>query len=100
VDGDDGGVIEDAGGLGLADEALLELLGLGVVGVGGGADGLEGDEAADQGVFGKLDDPHRTLTELTNDFVAAQFQLGWASGGGALAGLRGGFGGRNPMSRQ
>jgi len=38
-------------------------------------------ETTDQRILGKVDDPHRPLAELANDFVAAQLQAGLVSRG-------------------
>jgi hypothetical protein len=78
-------MVEDSGGLGLADEALLELLGLVVVRVGRGPDRLQGDEAADQRVLREIDDAHRALTQLANDFITTKLQVGKLSRGGRTA---------------
>src|SRR5207245_10834173 len=38
----------------------------------GGADRLNGNHSADDGVLGEIDDPHRTLAELAQDLVAPE----------------------------
>ena len=68
-------MIEDAGGLRLADEALLELPGVFVVGVRRGADRLQRDETADERVLRQIDDAHRPLAELANDLIPAELHL-------------------------
>ena len=40
-----------------------------------GTDGLQRDEAADERIFGEVDDTHRSLAELANDLVAAELHL-------------------------
>jgi hypothetical protein len=70
-DGDDGRMVEDAGGLSLADEALLEFVGLVFVAL-SRPDRLQGDEAADQRIFGEVDDAHRPLAQLANDLITPE----------------------------
>ena len=64
-------MIENAGSLRLANESLLKLPGFVIVAA-SGTDGFESDETADQWVFGKIDDAHRSLAELADDLVTAE----------------------------
>ncbi len=72
VHGDDRGMAEDAGRLRFAHEPRLELADLLLVTGIGEADGLQSDEAADQGVAREVDDSHRPLAQLPNDLVTAE----------------------------
>ncbi len=75
VHGHDGRVVQDSRGLGLADEALLELLRFVVVGVSRRADRLQGDQPPDQRILGQVDDSHRPFAKLAYDLVAAELHL-------------------------
>ena len=66
VHGHDAGVLERGGGLRLVDEPLPALR----VGDRVSGEDLEGDEAAEQGVAGLVDDAHAALPELLDDAVA------------------------------
>ena len=69
VDGDDIGVVEAAGGLGFLVEAPFVLLHL--LRVERHVDGLDRDQAVEQGVVRAVDDTHRALAELGEELVAA-----------------------------
>ena len=71
MDGDDRWMIENAGGLGFSDEALLKFARLVVV-TARGPDRLESDQTADQRVLRKINDAHRALAELADDLVTAE----------------------------
>src|ERR1051326_2324497 len=71
MDRDDHRMVEDAGGLRLANEALLEFAGLVIVAA-RRADGLQRDEAPDQRVLRKVNHAHRALAELADDLVTAE----------------------------
>ena len=71
IDGDDVGMIELAGGLGLDQEAAGMLLGLARIKL-IRADGLDGDGALDDGVEALIDDTHRALADRADDLVFAQ----------------------------
>ena len=64
VDGDDIGMGQDSGRLGLAKQALPQAAALGFVGEIGQADGFDGDNAADGGILSPVNDPCRTASEL------------------------------------
>ena len=64
-------MVEDAGGLRLANEPLLKFLGLVVIAA-YRADRLERDQTADQRVLREVNHAHRALAELADDLVAAQ----------------------------
>ena len=64
------GWVSMPGGLRLAQEALAELVGL--LGVVGDVEGLEGDPPADDRVAGQVDDAHRPLAEDRLDLVPAK----------------------------
>ena len=65
VDGDDAGVVQ--GEAAFASSTKRPAL---RVGAHSGGQGLEGDEAAEQGVAGLVDDAHAALPELLDDAVA------------------------------
>ena len=88
VHGHDRGVIEDAGGLRLAEKPLLKFFGLVVVGMRRGTNRLQRDETSDEGIFREIHDPHSSLTELADHFISAELQLGRISGRFAMASLR------------
>ena len=71
VDRDDVGVGEDARRLRLAQEPLLELALLDVV-LADGADRLQRDEPADDGIAAEVDDAHGALSQLADHLVAAE----------------------------
>ena len=66
VHGHDAGVLQGGGGLRLVEEPVATLR----VGRRVRRQGLEGDEAAEQGVAGLVDDTHAALPELLDDAVA------------------------------
>ncbi len=74
MDRDDVGVRQDAGRLRLADEPLAKLLGVFVVAAGIDADGLYRHHPADDGVPREVNDAHRALTQLADDFVATELR--------------------------
>ena len=71
VDGDDIRMIEFAGRLHFALEALLEIdqFLFGEVEV----DGFDRDRAVDERIYGLIDDAHGALTDFLDDHVAAEF---------------------------
>ena len=73
-------MIENAGGLRLAREALLKFFRLFVVGMRAGANRLQRDEAPDDRILGEIDDTHRALAKLTNHFIATELQETFFSG--------------------
>ena len=74
VDRDDVGVREDAGGLRFPDEPLAELLGVLLVAARVDADGLDRHHPADHRVPSEVNDAHRALAQLADDFVAAELR--------------------------
>jgi len=67
VDGDDVGVGQLPGGLGLADEAMTGLPGLLGGDAGGDGDHLDGDLPLDLGVVGQVNNPHGPFADLAED---------------------------------
>src|SRR6266550_1709707 len=92
MNGDDRRMIENARGLRLANETLLEFMRLVVVPA-HGADGLQRDQTADQWVLRKVNYAHRALAELADDLVTAELHRTFS------ATLRPRFKGR-PIGRQ
>jgi hypothetical protein len=74
VDGDDAGMVQPAGGLGLVAESRGRRAGAVVVGVELGADRLQRDGALDVGVEPLVDDTHRAFTENLGDAVFAKLR--------------------------
>src|SRR5207302_7607160 len=74
VDRDDVGVREDAGSLRFPDEPLAELLGVILVAARVDANGLDGHHPADDRVPREVNDAHRALAQLADDFVATELR--------------------------
>ncbi len=68
VNGDDAGMIQGAGGLGLMDEALPVF----AIGAFVGGQDLDGDGAVELRVEGLVDDPHPALAELGFNPIAVE----------------------------
>src|SRR5260370_9446250 len=76
VDGDDIGMREDAGRLGLAKQALAQPVALGGVGEIREPDGFDGNYPADGGILSSINDPRRAPSEFVQYLVSADLLHG------------------------
>ena len=71
--GNDVGMREDAGGLGLTHQAGVQLCHMGGIGEVAKADGLDGNVAANHRVLGFVNDAHGAPAKFFDDFIPAEF---------------------------